>query len=49
VEELRNLPEQVGPAVWSFDSDKLLPISDLSRFCWATNERETVSLESNRA
>lgn len=49
VEELRSLLEQVGLVVWSLDSDKLLPVSNLSRFWWATNEREIVSLESNRA
>ena len=49
VEELRDLLEQAGLAVWSLDSDKLLPVNDLSRFWWATNERDTVLLESNRA
>lgn len=42
VEELRNLLERAGLAVWSLDSDKLLPVNNLSRFWWATNERETV-------
>ena len=38
VEELRNLLEQVGLAIWSLDSGKLIPANNLARFWWATNE-----------
>jgi hypothetical protein len=43
--ELQGLLEQAGFAVWSLESNKLVAVSHLSRFWWATNEEEIARMD----